>query len=93
MFKKGYAASVEVWDQDHNLIGGLYGLTLGYGFFGESMFSLKPNASKIALIVLAKYLEQRGIALIDCQLETAHLRSMGGRFIPYDEYLKLIHGE
>lgn len=93
MFKKGYAASVEVWDKDHNLIGGLYGLTLGNGFFGESMFSLKPNASKIALIVLAKYLEQRGIALIDCQLETAHLRSMGGRFIPYDEYLKLIHGE
>ena len=93
MFRQGYAASVEVWDKEHNLIGGLYGLTLGYGFFGESMFSLKPNASKIALIVLAKYLESRGITLIDCQLETPHLRSMGGRFIPYDEYLKIIRGE
>ena len=93
MFKQGYAASIEVWDKDLHLIGGLYGLTLGYGFFGESMFSLKPNASKIALIVLAKYLESRGITLIDCQLETPHLRSMGGRFIPYDEYLKIIRGE
>ena len=93
MFRQGYAASIEVWDKDLHLIGGLYGLTLGYGFFGESMFSLKPNASKIALIVLAKYLESRGITLIDCQLETPHLRSMGGRFIPYDEYLKIIRGE
>jgi len=85
-----YAASVEVW-QGEELIGGLYGVAMGNYFVGESMFSLRPSASKLALIMLAKYYEQNDGVLIDCQLETPHLRSMGGRFIPYDEYLKLIH--
>lgn len=91
LFEMGYAASIEVWDKEHNLIGGLYGVTVGNGFYGESMFSLKPNGSKIALIVLAKFLETKGVALIDCQFETPHLKSMGGRYISYKEYLKLIH--
>ena len=86
---EGYATSVEVWKYD-TLVGGLYGVTLGKGFFGESMFSLIPNASKIALIMLARVLQQFDVALIDCQFETPHLKSMGGRYIDYDEYLKLI---
>ncbi len=86
---EGYATSVEVWKGD-TLVGGLYGVTLGKGFFGESMFSLIPNASKIALIMLARVLQQFDVALIDCQFETPHLKSMGGRYIDYDEYLKLI---
>ena len=57
------------------------------------MFSLEPNASKLALIHLSRFMSERGGLLIDCQLETPHLRSMGGRFIPYDEYLKIIHQE
>ena len=72
------------------LVGGLYGVNLGRAFFGESMFSLVPNASKIALIYLARYFGQLGGVMIDCQLETPHLRSMGGRYIPYEEYCALI---
>lgn len=87
--EQGYAASVEVWEGEE-LIGGLYGVTLGHYFVGESMFSLRPSASKLALIMLAKVMEANGGTLIDCQLETPHLRSMGGRFISYDEYLQII---
>lgn len=86
---QGYATSVEVW-KDASLVGGLYGVTLGSGFFGESMFSLIPSASKIALIMLARLMKQLGNSLIDCQFETPHLKTMGGRYIDYDEYLKLI---
>lgn len=88
--RRGYASSVEVWEGEE-LIGGLYGVTVGRGFFGESMFSLKPSASKIALITLAKFLPQTGIKLIDCQFETEHLKTMGGHYISYDEYLKIIN--
>ena len=90
LHRQGFAASVEVWDQDDRLVGGLYGVNLGRAFFGESMFSLVPNASKIALIYLARYFGQLGGVMIDCQLETPHLRSMGGRYIPYEEYCALI---
>ena len=93
LHEMGYAASVEVWDKDRNMIGGLYGVSIGNGFYGESMFSTKPNGSKFALIFLAKLMEQKGIGLIDCQFETAHLKSMGGRYIAYDEYLKIIHSK
>ena len=86
---QGYAMSVEVW-KDASLVGGLYGVTLGSGFFGESMFSLIPSASKIALIMLARLMKQLGNSLIDCQFETPHLKTMGGRYIDYDDYLKLI---
>lgn len=92
LHRQGFAASVEVWDNDR-LVGGLYGVALGPAFFGESMFSLVPNASKLALIHLARTLEANGGKLIDCQFETPHLRSMGGRFIPYDEYIQLLKAE
>ena len=89
---QGFAASVEVW-AGSRLVGGLYGVTIGRCFFGESMFSLVPSASKLALIHLARVMEANGGVLIDCQLETPHLRSMGGRYIPYDDYLRLIRTE
>ena len=84
LYRQGFAASVEVWEGSQ-LVGGLYGVTLGRAFFGESMFSLVPNASKLALIFLARMLEAHGGRVIDCQFETPHLRTMGGRFIPYEE--------
>ena len=89
MHRQGFAVSVEVW-REEELVGGLYGITLGKAFFGESMFSLVPNASKLALINLARTLDNLGGKLIDCQFETPHLRSMGGRYIPYEEYLRII---
>ena len=90
LYRQGFAASVEVWEGER-LVGGLYGVTLGRCFFGESMFSLVPNASKLALIFLARMLEAHGGRVIDCQFETPHLRTMGGRFIPYEEYMKIIN--
>ena len=89
MHRQGFAVSVEVW-QDDQLVGGLYGINLGGSFFGESMFSLVPNASKVALIHLAHMMEILGGTLIDCQFETPHLRSMGGRYISYEEYINII---
>lgn len=88
----GLVASVEVWEGER-LVGGLYGVTVGRAFIGESMFSLVPSGSKMALIYLAIVLERHGGTLIDCQIETPHLKSMGGRYISYDEYLKLLRGE
>lgn len=84
-----FAASVEVWE-GKQLVGGLYGVTLGSCFFGESMFSLAPNASKLALIHLAQTFQEFGGVMIDCQFETPHLKSMGGRHIAYEEYMKYI---
>ena len=88
--KRGYAVSVEVWEKEE-LIGGLYGVSLGHGFFGESMFSLKPSASKISLIMLAKLMKTTTVRLIDCQFATEHLKKMGGHYISYDEYMALIN--
>ena len=92
LHQRGYAASVEVWEGEQ-LVGGLYGVNIGRSFFGESMFSLVPNGSKIALIYLADFMSKHGGTLIDCQFETPHLKTMGGRYISYDEYLKIIHEE
>lgn len=89
MYRQGFAASVEVW-QDERLVGGLYGVCFGPAFFGESMFSLVPSASKVALIHLARTFGSLGGRLIDCQFETPHLRSMGARFISYEEYIAII---
>lgn len=93
LHNQGFAASVEVWDQEDKLVGGLYGVTLGRCFFGESMFSLVPSASKLALIGLADTMVANGGVMIDCQLETPHLKSMGGRFISYDEYMDFVRME
>lgn len=85
LHKAGYAISVEVYEDDA-LAGGLYGVSIGKCFFGESMFSEKENGSKSALIILARILEQNGFLMIDCQFHTEHLESMGGRFITFQEY-------
>lgn len=92
LHQQGFAASVEVW-KDEQLAGGLYGVSLGHSFFGESMFSLEPSASKLALIYLARLMQQTGGNLIDCQFETPHLKSMGGQHLTYDEYMKIIRQE
>ena len=89
--RQGYATSVEVWNGEHELVGGLYGVVMGPCFIGESMFSREPNTSKLALIHLAKFMQRIGGKFIDCQLETPHLKSMGGRFIPYTEYLEILN--
>lgn len=89
MHQMGLAASVEVWDADGQLVGGLYGINIGHNFFGESMFSLVPSASKLALIHLAQRMQPDG-GIIDCQFETPHLLSMGGRHMPYDEYMQYL---
>lgn len=101
LHKQGFATSVEVWDTadtdgetgGRKLVGGLYGVTLGRSFFGESMFSLVPSASKLALIYLSRFMEKYGGVLIDCQFETPHLKSMGGRYIDYDEYMTKLKDE
>lgn len=90
LHKMGWAASVEVWDGEE-LVGGLYGVTVNGCFMGESMFSRVPSASKLALIGLARHLESMGWKMIDCQFETPHLRSMGGRYIDYDEYMEILN--
>ncbi len=95
LHRQGFAASVEVWKKNEDtdqeeLAGGLYGVNIGNAFFGESMFSLVPSGSKLALIYLAQTMRECGGTLIDCQFETPHLKSMGGRYIDYDEYLKII---
>jgi leucyl/phenylalanyl-tRNA--protein transferase len=72
----GHAHSVEVWEQQ-TLVGGLYGIAMGQLFFGESMFSLRSNASKTALICLTRQLQHWDFQLIDCQVPSAHLRSLG----------------
>ena len=92
LYRQEFAASVEVWNGER-LVGGLYGVNIGSAFFGESMFSLEPNASKLALIHLARTFQKIGGKLIDCQFETAHLKSMGGRYISYEEYMRIISSD
>ncbi len=86
----GYGHSLEVWE-DNELVGGLYGLSLGSVFFGESMFSRKTNASKAAFIILAQTLGNIGFSMIDCQLYTPHLESLGAVKINRKEYLRLLN--
>ena len=83
---QGHAHSVEVWEEGV-LVGGLYGIDLGTVFCGESMFSKANNASKVALISLAKELKKNKYKLIDCQVPTQHLASMGAESIPRAEFL------
>jgi len=85
----GYAHSVEAW-HDQKLVGGLYGVSLGGCFFGESMFSREENASKAALIFLASLLGQLHFTLIDCQVYTPHLASLGGRFVSRETFSGLL---
>ena len=82
---RGHAHSVEVWDNGE-LVGGLYGLAMGQLFFGESMFSRADNASKFGFITLARHLQAWGFVLIDCQMPTPHLESLGARSIPRQQF-------
>jgi leucyl/phenylalanyl-tRNA--protein transferase len=86
LHEQGHAHSVEAWTGGH-LAGGLYGVALGGAFFGESMFSLRSDASKVALLALAGHLERWGFDLIDCQVSTEHLKRMGAREIPRRAFL------
>lgn len=92
LHQKGFAKSYEVWE-GNNLVGGLYGIDLGHIFCGESMFSLKPNASKFAFIKLAEELQEQHYKLIDCQLYTDHLASLGAREIPRSLFMSRLKGQ
>jgi leucyl/phenylalanyl-tRNA---protein transferase len=85
----GYAHSVEAWYED-KLVGGLYGISIGKCFFGESMFSTMSNASKAAFITLCKKLEEQDYIMIDCQVYTEHLESLGAVNISRKEFLELL---
>ena len=89
LHKKGIAHSVEVW-QNGEIVGGLYGLIIGKVFFGESMFFTVSNASKYGFIWLVNHLIDIGIELIDCQVETEHLASLGAKSIPRNYFLELL---
>ncbi|MDF4220553.1 leucyl/phenylalanyl-tRNA--protein transferase [Maribacter huludaoensis] len=90
LHEKGIAKSYEVWE-GNKLVGGLYGVDLGDIFCGESMFSLTSNASKFAFIKLAEELQSKNYKLIDCQLHTDHLESMGAQEIPRKEFIKYLN--
>jgi leucyl/phenylalanyl-tRNA---protein transferase len=85
----GYAHSVEAWYGD-SLVGGLYGVSIGSCFFGESMFTAMDNASKVALITLGEKLLEKGFSLIDCQVYSKHLESLGSVKVARVEFLKLV---
>jgi leucyl/phenylalanyl-tRNA---protein transferase len=89
LHRVGYAHSVEVWSGGR-LAGGLYGVSLGKVFFGESMFSELRDASKVALVHLAGLLRSRSFACIDCQLENPHLVRLGAEALPRSRFLKLL---
>ena len=87
----GHAHSVETWI-DGELAGGLYGVAVGRAFFGESMFARRRDASKIALAHLCAHLKRRDFGIIDCQMETAHLASLGARPIPRARFAAVLAG-
>ena len=89
LHRQGWAHSVEVW-QDDTLIGGLYGLVIGRALFGESMFSKRSNASKIALLMLDRMLEDGSLGVIDCQVQSSHLLSMGASVMPRADFNRML---
>ncbi len=96
LHRAGHAHSIEVWNQHQQLVGGLYGVALGQVFFGESMFSRANDASKAALAALVRLLPEQGLKIIDCQVESEHLNSMGARNIPrldFEQYLDQTESE
>lgn len=90
LHKLGYAHSAEVWKDGH-LVGGLYGIRMGGMFFGESMFSKTSNASKYAFIKYVQWLQQDGVQLIDCQVYTEHLESLGACMIPRPTFIQALN--
>jgi len=89
LYRLGYAHSAETW-HDGKLVGGLYGVKLGNVFFGESMFSRESNASKFAFIKWVEFLKERGIVIIDCQVHTGHLESLGAAMIKRDRFISIL---
>ncbi len=89
LHQQGFAHSAEAW-HNNKLVGGLYGIKMGKVFFGESMFSCKSNASKFAFIKYVEILIAEGIELIDCQVYTEHLESLGAKMIDRNEFIKLL---
>ncbi|MDO8445362.1 MAG: leucyl/phenylalanyl-tRNA--protein transferase [Deltaproteobacteria bacterium] len=89
LHKSGYAHSVESWHEGE-LVGGLYGIIIGKVFFGESMFSKESNASKVAFVRLVERLKEQGFKLIDCQVTTEHLISLGAREVQRKKFLELL---
>ena len=85
----GYAHSAEAWHEE-KLVGGIYGVSLGRCFFGESMFSLMSNASKAALIHLVDTLKKMNFEFLDCQVHTTHMETFGGRFVPREKFSILL---
>ncbi len=90
MHRLGWAHSVEVWDDDGGLVGGLYGLAIGGGFFGESMFHEATDASKVALVGLVEHMVEYGGVLLDVQWLTPHLARLGAIEVPRGTYLELL---
>jgi leucyl/phenylalanyl-tRNA--protein transferase len=86
LHRRGRAHSVEAWD-GRELVGGLYGVDAGGAFAGESMFYLRPNASKLALLFLIEHLRGRGLDWLDVQVMTPHVEALGARLVPRDEFL------
>jgi leucyl/phenylalanyl-tRNA---protein transferase len=89
LYEEGWAHSVEAWFENQ-LAGGLYGVSVGRAFFGESMFTRIPNASKAAMAHLVEHIKQRGFAFVDCQVHTQHLIRMGAREISRTQFLSLL---
>jgi leucyl/phenylalanyl-tRNA--protein transferase len=89
LHRLGFAHSVECW-QAEELVGGLYGISLGGCFFGESMFSRVANSSKVALVCLCRRLQELGVRVIDCQQTSKHLVSLGAREVPRDYFCQLL---
>jgi leucyl/phenylalanyl-tRNA--protein transferase len=87
LHRAGYAHSFETWRGD-DLVGGLYGVAIGRMFYGESMFSRATDASKVALVSLVSHLREKGFPLIDCQMRTPLLESLGAREIPRRDFLR-----
>ena len=89
LYTLGYAHSVEAW-RDNQLVGGLYGVALGKMFYGESMFSRVSDASKVAMVTLARQLSRWGYLTIDCQVLNPHMASLGATEIPRSDFLQLV---
>lgn len=90
LYKMGYAHSVECW-QENQLVGGLYGIAMGKIFFGESMFSKRSDASKVALVNLSEQLIEKGFKLIDCQVHSKHLQSLGAKPIQREFFIRFLN--
>lgn len=88
LHQRGHAHSVEVWNKEGDLVGGLYGILLDGLFCGESMFSRERDTSKVALVHLSQWLTEKGVGVIDCQLPNPHLTSLGAVTIPRDRFIR-----